>query len=234
MSQDRIRIGRHESNNLEAADSEARNGIKINALQVTGTDGNSSKGVRFPLALPKNPNKNPQNDPVGIGQDRTNSALAVTVRLGKGYVALIDAADLPLIRSRKWRTRTDVDGRVYATARGLPAIAMHRFIVGAMLGQVVDHRSGDTLDNRRDNLRICTNRQNVCNSKKYSSGSTSRFKGVTRKGDTGRWRAHIYANYKTIYLGTFTDEAEAARSYDNAARSLFGEFARPNFPEVTR
>lgn len=92
----------------------------------------------------------------------------------------------------------------------------------------VDHRNGDGLDNRRDNLRYATRARNTAN--RASVGGSSRFKGVSWSKRDKIWYANICVNYRTIYLGTYRNEEDAARAYDAAAKKYFGAFARPNFP----
>jgi len=92
-----------------------------------------------------------------------------------------------------------------------------------------DHINGNGLDNRRCNLRICSHSENQHNGSPYV-GCSSRFKGVHWRKDRRKWQTSIRNAGKPIYLGYFTDEAEGARAYDRAARELFGEFARVNFP----
>lgn len=109
---------------------------------------------------------------------------------------------------------------------------MHRVLIDAEDGLEVDHINGDTLDNRRANLRQCTTSENHRNSgKRYTSMSTSRFKGVgkrvTRAG-RDRWRAAIKDNGRNLYLGTFDTEMEAVMAWNAAAKELHGEFARLN------
>lgn len=106
-------------------------------------------------------------------------------------------------------------------------VLLHRLITGAKPGQYVDHINGDTFDNRRVNLRICTNADNIRNS--HSVRGWSRFHGVSPSGN--RWVAQIQANYKKQKIGKYRTEIEAARAYDAKAVELFGEFARLNFPE---
>jgi hypothetical protein len=92
---------------------------------------------------------------------------------------------------------------------------------------VVDHINGDTLDNRRANLRVCTKSENNRNRRKLHP-TTSRFKGVYK--NTKPWIALIECNGKQFVLGRFASEEEAALAYDKAAKEHFGSFARLNFP----
>lgn len=126
-------------------------------------------------------------------------------------------------RSAKW---------IYAFHR-IPGhghkVQLHRILAGAFPGEVVDHINGDTLDNRLVNLRVCTNAENIRNSRKRASSGSS-YKGVSRIKGTERWRAQIMVNGRKMNLGSFRDEQAAARRYDEKARELHGDFARCNFP----
>jgi hypothetical protein len=108
------------------------------------------------------------------------------------------------------------------------AMSLSRYLMCPDKGYVVDHISGDTLDNRRKNLRVCTQQENSRNSKKQKDCS-SIYKGVrlliTYKHDRKVWVASI--NQK--YIGVFHNEIDAAIAYDEAAINTYGEFARLNF-----
>ncbi len=88
----------------------------------------------------------------------------------------------------------------------------------------IDHRNGDTLDNRRKNLRVVTKNQNQQN--RHHVEGRSRFKGVGWCQYS--WRAYIKVNQKFIHIGMFPTEEDAARAYDVVAREHFGEFACTN------
>lgn len=109
-------------------------------------------------------------------------------------------------------------------------ILMHRYIMGATKGQIVDHINGNILDNRKSNLRFCSISQNAMNSRKTNrSNLTSKLKGVSldRSGKRIKpWRAFIKLNKKSIYLGNFKTEIEAHNAYCEAAKKHFGHFAR--------
>ena len=102
---------------------------------------------------------------------------------------------------------------------------MHREILNSPRGSQVDHINGNGLDNRRQNLRICSFKQNHLNSRPKNGG---RFKGVFIT-PAGNWTAKIGFNGRLIHLGTFNKIEIAALEYDKAAKILFGEFARLNF-----
>jgi hypothetical protein len=119
-------------------------------------------------------------------------------------------------------------------------VSMHRLIMNAKPGDVVDHINGNPLDNRKENLRLVTNQQNSWNSRgaKTFNGkpTSSRFKGVYKKICKYRgepryeyWVAKIGYNGREYTVGHFNDEVEAACMYDLAAQNYFGDYARLNF-----
>jgi hypothetical protein len=108
---------------------------------------------------------------------------------------------------------------------------MHRFLLNAPAGVLVDHRDCNGLNNRKANLRLCTNKENTRNSRPYLKGS-SRFKGVCWGKKAKKYIAQITVDGKRYLLGYFHDEIEAAVVYDIKAMELFGEFAYLNFPKL--
>lgn len=107
--------------------------------------------------------------------------------------------------------------------------ALHGLIFGPAGRKLIDHEDGDTFNNRSGNLRAATRSQNGQNQKKQN-GRSSRFKGVSRRKDMGKWCSRIRLRGRLIHLGYFRDERKAAMAYDGAAILLFKEFAKPNFP----
>lgn len=105
-------------------------------------------------------------------------------------------------------------------------IYMHRVIMGLTEGDglLVDHKNGNGLDNRRENLRVCTKTQNQYNQKPRHT-SISKYKGVGYYNRDKKWRARIVVNRKDIELGKFDSELEAAKAYDAAALEHHKEYA---------
>lgn len=158
------------------------------------------------------------------------SAGGVRVPLTRGLTAVIDEADAERVRARKWNAQKGGHTwYAYTMVRreGVQrSLSMHRFILEVGDDELIDHRNGDGLDNRRANLRSCSHAENLRNQRKRDD-ATSRFKGVHRAAN-GRWRVEIEQNGERLTLGTFLDEERAARQYDRAARIFFGSFARTN------
>lgn len=146
------------------------------------------------------------------------------------YSVIVDDEDYEWLTERCWGLNI-AKGGPYAVEQSNPAIAMHREILGLRKGDGIegDHKNGNTLDNRRHNLRRATRSQNAQNSKLRIS-TRSGFKGVGCEAHGKPFRAVIKINGKKRYLGTFDTAQEAARAYDKAALEIFGEFAQINFP----
>jgi DNA-binding transcriptional MerR regulator len=153
--------------------------------------------------------------------------------------ALIDAADLPLVEGNRChftaqgpKHESDTVVVVVGGAwRNLRALVMG--VNGP--GLRVSHRNGDALDCRRANLIVRTPQAlSRGYGKQTAYGGrpcSSRFKGVCWDKQTGKWRASIVLDGRTIQLGRHHDEVAAAEAYDEAAKELFGEQARLNFPD---
>jgi hypothetical protein len=144
------------------------------------------------------------------------------IDLGEGEWTILDAKDYYRLRDFKWYLSGN-GTKLYA-ARNIktgPArtkvVRMHREIMNAPAGLLVDHRNCDGLDNRRENLRLATSSQNACNRQKKKSKSSSRFRGVYYEKRARKWIAVIYIKGKRIWLGTFETEIEAARAYPPVA-----------------
>ena len=110
-------------------------------------------------------------------------------------------------------------------------LEMHQMILKVPKGMVIDHINHDGMDNRSANLRAATRAQNSRNRKKFSRPCSSKYKGVWWHKDSLKWQARIIFEKKIIHLGTFKNEIDAAKAYDEAAKKYHGEFACLNFPE---
>ena len=154
------------------------------------------------------------------------------IKLPSGLSAFIDDQDFLLAEQYRWhalrkRHTTYVQTGVYSSrTKKQKTMSLHRLLLNAKKGEMVDHIDGDGLNNRRANLRIVTASQNQWN--RRLNRETGR-KGVRFVG----WEAAIKVKGRRIMLGHYDTEAEAVAAYDKAALHHFGEFARLNKPLKT-
>ena len=158
---------------------------------------------------------------------------AKLIPLTQAKFAIVDAEDYEWLNQYKWHAKKHKNTSYAETQKNGKLIKMHRLITSAPPHLFVDHRDHNGLNNRRYNLRLCTNQQNVFN-RRPRPGGTSKYKGVYWHKKTKKYTAAIKANGKRYYLGYFDDEIEAAVVYDIKAMELFGEFAYLNFPKLMR
>jgi hypothetical protein len=150
------------------------------------------------------------------------------IPLTQGYVAIVDDDDYDDLSQYRWhviKTKAHVYAARHERGKGIKhrMILMHRQIMGEPDGMDVDHRDRNSLNNRKENLRICTRSQNMANMEKRA-GKTATEKGVDWRPDKKKWRARI----GRTFLGYFDTKTEAASAYDAAALARYGEFARTN------
>ncbi len=155
------------------------------------------------------------------------------VPLTKGYEAIIDAADVPVVAGYVWHAREKrrKDGgvrSVHAGAKpdGSNYVHMHRLLCRADPALEVDHRDGNGLNNRRDNLRVATTSQNQMNAAVRSDNSTG-VKGVYWDEPRKKFGAQIWARGKKLSIGRFETLEAAASAVASTRKELHGEFARP-------
>lgn len=158
---------------------------------------------------------------------------AVSFPLTQGYWTVIDADDYAAVSRRSWHVKVKASGKKYARtyfiSKGRQTTRyMHQILLGKKRGSHIDHRNNDGLDNRRANLRFCTRAQNNQNRPKTTSKRSSKFKGVYFNKELNNWRAYIFVDNRSIYLGAYTSESDAATAYNIEARRLHGIFARLN------
>jgi hypothetical protein len=155
------------------------------------------------------------------------------IPLTQGKAAIVDDENFSGLSAFRWRAQKSSSGKYYACRsenwkRGKrPTTHMHREVLRPKDGEQVDHINGDTLDNRRENLRICGQLQNSYN-RTSQKNNTSGFKGVSEL--RGKFVAYIAYNGKQRHIGCFDTAAEAASAYDEAALKFHGEFASLNTP----
>lgn len=116
-------------------------------------------------------------------------------------------------------------GKGYVRSTTRPYIRLHRHILKPSKGMDVDHINGDTLDNRRENLRICTRSQNKMNGNLYKN-NTSGYKGIYWNKRKEKWHIHLTVNQKDRHIGYYETLEEAINARNVAVKKFHGEFAR--------
>lgn len=157
-----------------------------------------------------------------------------TIPLTQGRVTIVDAADYDWLIGWDWfAARSKTMNKYYAMRHSDTdygkrfSIRMHREILGLSLfdGNMGDHRNGDTLDNRRSNLRIVTPLQNALNAGLRKDNSSG-YKGVHWNPKANRWRSRISVSGKRVLLGDFLNPEDAYVAYCEAAKLYHREYAR--------
>lgn len=156
--------------------------------------------------------------------------------LTRGQVALVDDDDFEKVSKYKWWAAKVINKEyisyyAHAQYKGKRLI-LHRVILGLDSDNnfYIDHINGDTLDNRQNNLRVCTSSQNQMNRRVQQHSSV--YKGVFFLRNRKKWVATLTFNKKCIFIGYFDYEIDAAKSYNKKAIELFGEFAHLNKIEM--
>lgn len=160
-----------------------------------------------------------------------------TIPLTKGLKSIVDEDKYSDLIKHKWFALSNgkyghrAARQISVGNKKQKCIMMHRQLINAKDGEIVDHINRNTLDNRRENLRIVTSSQSNMN-RKTSHGS-SKYKGVYRKKwSTGfKWGSQIKMEGKYKHIGYYDNEEEAAKAYDSTAKQIAGDYACLNFPK---
>jgi hypothetical protein len=153
------------------------------------------------------------------------------IQLTQGKVALVDDADYLYLNQFKWHIYKQNRNNFYARTviyqnKKRIGIVMHRLLL-ICEGKIIDHISGDGLDNRRSNIRCCTKSENAIN-RRININNNSGYKGVSWYKVVKKWRAQIQYKKIVYHLGTYDKRIDAAKAYNKAAIKFHGEFAKLN------
>lgn len=167
-----------------------------------------------------------------ITQGLHGASKAVKIPLSQGQFALVDAKDYPSLSVHKWYFKRDGESGYAARQVWIgdrqTTVRMHRAIMDAPKGMEVDHKNLNKLDNRRQNLRICTGAENRQNRPKRSD-NTSGHKNISWHKPTFMWIVQIHTTIKgrkrNNYIGRYDDIKNAIAARDKALQELHGEFA---------
>lgn len=149
------------------------------------------------------------------------------IKLKDGRYALVDNEDYELVSKYRWYATVKERQTNYLSSNiNGTTIMMHRLIMGARKGQTLDHINHNGFDNRKENLRFCTQKQNCMNKSQARKNNGIKYKGVYHAN--GKFRVCIRSDGRTIHLGTYECQRDAAIIYNGAAMALFGEYANLN------
>ena len=160
--------------------------------------------------------------------DNIDNCYCRLIPLTRGIYAIVNESDYEWLMQWKWMAVWFKHANAYYAVReeNNKAIEMHRLLLGAGAeGKNGDHRNGNSLDNRRNNLRPADDFESMRNRGRFKN-NTSGYKGVCWHKGTGKWVVRITYNLKRISLGYFDAPEEAYKAYCEAAVRLHGEFAR--------
>jgi len=149
------------------------------------------------------------------------------IPLTQNKFALIDDEDYEKVSDLVWHFTDKGYARAHDPVSGR-SVLMHRVIMNTPTGMETDHVNGNRIDNRKENLRVCTSSENRINSHKRNNCSST-YKGVNWDKFHKQWVAKLKVDGKQRLIGYFNEEYQAAMAYDIWARELHGEFARLNF-----
>lgn len=146
------------------------------------------------------------------------------IKLTQNKVALIDDDDFEYINQFKWNAHRSEKYWYASRSRG---VRMHRVIMKTCDGMDIDHKNGNGLDNRKENLRICTHQQNMQNQPLPRINNKLGVKGVSlEKGRRKNFRATIFVKGKKVHLGYYNVLKDADEAYRIAEKKYFGDFSR--------
>lgn len=153
------------------------------------------------------------------------------IPLTQGKFAKVDDDMFKYLNQWKWYfSNTGYAQRESSRKQGRRSILMHRVINNTPKGMETDHINMNRLDDQKENLRSCSHQENQQHKKIYKNNKSG-YRGVTFRKDKSKWEAYIGAGGRRNHIGYFENAEEAARAFDEAARTYRGCFATTNFAE---
>lgn len=146
------------------------------------------------------------------------------IKLTNGGRCLVSKINYNTLSKYSWH----VSSKGYVL-RNCDLFKMHRFILDAPNNMLVDHKNGDTLDNRISNLRLATHQQNMHNMKKRE-GTINKYKGTRYRKTNNAWESRCRMFNKDFYLGIFKTELSAGWAYEKKAREVSEFYKNQSFP----
>src|SRR3990167_5896310 len=175
------------------------------------------------------------HNPITRHYEYLPDGVSATLELTQNQWTLVDAEDIPDLIQWAWYAHWAPNIRGYYAIRNEPrgngkqkVVRMSRYLTNAKRDFVVDHISHNTLDNRKDNLRVCLNSENGQNRAGMQSNNTSLYKGVSYHKHTGKWQGKIRVNKSDKHLGLFDSPQDAALAHDEAVRKYHGVYGTSN------
>jgi hypothetical protein len=158
------------------------------------------------------------------------------IKLTRGKYAIVDVEDFERLNKYKWHcAHYDYAKRAiskkFGKGKRQVGIYMHKEICPAPAGMIVDHINRNSLDNRKVNLRVATQKQNIWNRRFIRKGGKTRYNGIRWDKNREKWQVRLVVNGRRESFGYYADEIEAAKAYDRVAKKYRGEYAFLNFPE---
>lgn len=150
------------------------------------------------------------------------------IKLKDGAQAKVDDEDFDWLSKFNWNRQLGASRGYARCGVGGKVLLMHRVIMHCSPNQSVDHINHDKLDNRKANLRVVSQSDNMANARKTAKPKSSKFKGVNRRKKNGRWRAELFKHGVYYYLGDYSTEVEAAQAYNKKALEMSGACAHLN------
>ena len=145
------------------------------------------------------------------------------IKLTRGQYAMVDDKDFEWLNQWKWhatKTKYQFYARRTTTLAGKHiAQSMHRLILDAKKGEEVDHMNRNSLDNRRENIKICTRSENNRNRQVFGG---SKHRGVCWNKGSKKWASYLITEDEKFYLGLFKEEKDASDAFNKKYKEIHG------------